>query len=79
MQSGAEYKNELSFKGSKIRELKELFDMLLRAPKVEMNLKQINGNDAFIECEVTGTQASLYRHFDYTLKAKITNTGNFKL
>ena len=79
VQSGAEYKNELSFKGSKIRELKELFDMLLRAPKVEMNLKQINGNDAFIECEVTGTQASLYRHFDYTLKAKITNTGNFKL
>lgn len=79
VQSGAEYKNELSFKGSKIRELKELFDMLLRAPKVEMNLKQINGNDVFIECEVTGSQASLYRSFDYTLKAKITNTGNFKL
>lgn len=79
VQSDADYKKELSFKGSKIRELKELFDMLLRAPKVEMNLKQLNGNDVFIECEVTGSQASLLRSFDYTLKAKIANSGNFKL
>lgn len=79
VQSDAEYKQELGFKGSKIRELKELFDMLLRAPKVEMNLKQLNGNDVFIECEVTGSQASMLRSFDYTLKAKITNSGNFKL
>jgi hypothetical protein len=79
VQSDVDYKKELSFKGSKIRELKELFDMLLRAPKVEMNLKQLNGNDVFIECEVTGSQASLLRSFDYTLKAKITNSGNFRL
>jgi hypothetical protein len=79
VQSDVEYKNEISFKGSKIKQLKELFDMLLRAPKVEMNLKQLNGNDVFIECEVTGSQASLMRSFDYTLKAKITNSGNFNL
>ncbi len=79
VQSDAEYKKEFSFKGTKIKELKELYDMLLRAPKVEMNLKQLNGNDVFIECEVTGSQASLMRSFDYNLKAKITNSGNFKL
>lgn len=79
VQSDVDYKKEISFKGSKIRELKELFDMMLRAPKVEMNLKQLNGNDVFIECEVTGSQASLLRSFDYTLKAKIANSGNFKL
>jgi len=77
VQSKSEYKKEISFKGSKIKELKELFDMLLRAPKVEMNLKQLNGNDVFIECEITGTSAGLFRTFDYMLKAKITNTGNF--
>jgi len=53
--------------------------MMLRAPKIEMNLKQLNGNDIFIECEVTGSQASLMRSFDYILKAKIVNSGNFKL
>lgn len=79
VQSAGDYKNEISFKGSKIKELKELFDMLLRAPKVEINLKQLNGNDVFIECEVTGSQASLARSFDYTLRAKITNSGNFNL
>ncbi len=79
VQSDVDYKKEIGFKGTKIKQLKELFDMLLRAPKVEMNLKQLNGNDVFIECEVTGSQASLMRTFDYTLKAKITNSGNFKL
>jgi hypothetical protein len=79
VQSGGEYKNELALKGSKIIKLKELYDMLLRAPKVEMNLKQLNGNDLFIECEVTGNAAPMLRTFDYTLKAKISNTGNFKL
>jgi hypothetical protein len=79
VQSGSEYKNEVTFKGSKIKELRELFDMMLRSPKIEMNLKQVNGNDVFIECEVTGSVASLVRSFDYNLKAKITNTGNFKL
>lgn len=79
VQSDADYKKELSFKGAKIRELKELFDQLLRSPKIEMNLKQYNGNDVFIECEVTGSSASLMRHFDYTLKARISNSGNFKL
>lgn len=79
VQSDVEYKNELTFKGSKIAQLKELFDMLLRSPKIEMNLKQINGNDLFIECEVTGSAASQPRTFDYQLKAKITNSGNFKL
>jgi len=79
VQADVDYKKEISLKGSKIIELKELFDMLLRAPKVEMNLKQLNGNDVFIECEVTGSQASLARTFDYTLKAKISNSGNFKL
>jgi len=53
--------------------------MLLRSPKVEMNLKQLNGNDVFIECEVTGVAAKQYRTFDFQLKAKITNSGNFKL
>lgn len=79
VQSGADYSNELTLKGTKIKDLKELFDMLLRSPKVEMNLKQVNGNDVFVECEVTGSVAAQYRVFDYLLKAKITNTGNFKL
>lgn len=79
VQSDVDYSNSISFKGSKIIQLKELFDMLLRSPKVEMNLKQINGNDVFIECELTGTSADLHRSFDYQLKAKITNSGNFKL
>lgn len=79
VQAGSDYKNEISFKGSKIKELHELFDMLLRSPKVEMNLKQINGNDVFIECEVTGSAAKQYRTFDFQLKAKITNSGNFTL
>lgn len=79
VQSGSDYSKVISFKGSKIKQLKELFDMLLRAPKVEMNLKQMNGNDVFIECEVTGSQAELARSFDYTLRAKITNSGNFNL
>jgi len=79
VQSDVDYSNSISFKGSKIIQLKELFDMLLRSPKVEMNLKQINGNDVFIECELTGTAADLHRSFDYQLKAKITNSGNFKL
>lgn len=79
VQSDVDYKKEIGFKGTKIKQLKELFDMLLRAPKIEMNLKQLNGNDVFIECEVTGAQASLMRSFDYTLKAKIANSGNFKL
>lgn len=79
VQSGSVYKNEISFKGSKIKELHELFDMLLRSPKVEMNLKQLNGNDVFIECEVTGTAAKQHRTFDFQLRAKITNSGNFKL
>lgn len=79
VQSDVDYKKEIGFKGTKIKQLKELFDMMLRAPKIEMNLKQLNGNDVFIECEVTGAQASLMRSFDYTLKAKIVNSGNFKL
>lgn len=79
VQSDVDYKKEISFKGSKIKQLKMLFDMLLRAPKIEMNLKQLNGNDVFIECEVTGSQASLLRTFDYTLKATIKNSGNFRL
>lgn len=79
VQSDVDYKKEIGFKGTKIKQLKELFDMMLRAPKIEMNLKQLNGNDVFIECEVTGSQASLMRSFDYTLKAKIVNSGNFKL
>lgn len=79
VQSNSEYKQELIFKGSKIINLKELFDMMLRAPKIEMNLKQINGNDVFIECEITGSTAVLSRTFDYNLKAKITNSGNFRL
>lgn len=79
VQAGSDYKNELNFKGSKIKELHELFDMMLRSPKIEMNLKQINGNDVFIECEVTGVAAKQYRTFDFQLKAKITNSGNFKL
>lgn len=79
VQSGSDYSNIINCKGSKIKQLKELFDMMLRAPKVEMNLKQLNGNDVFIECEVTGSQADLARSFDYTLRAKIMNSGNFNL
>jgi hypothetical protein len=79
VQSNSDYKNEITFKGSKIKQLKELFDMMLRAPKTEMNLKQINGNDVFIECEVTGSVAVQSRAFDFQLKAKITNSGNFRL
>jgi hypothetical protein len=78
-QSGGDYKSEITFKGSKILDLHELFDMLLRSPKVEMNLKQLNGNDLFVECEVTGSAAKQALVFDFTLKAKITNSGNFKL
>jgi hypothetical protein len=79
VQSNSDYKNELKFKGSKNIALKELFQFLLRSPKVEMNLKELNGNDFFIECEVTGISADQYLTFDYSLTAKITNSGNFKL
>lgn len=79
VQSGSDYKNELTFKGSKIKELRDLFDMMLRAPKLEMNLKQINGNDFFIECEITANVASLHLNFEYQMKAKIVNSGNFTL
>ena len=79
VQSDTDYKKQLEFKGSKIINLKENFDFLLRSPKVEMNLKQINGNDVFIECEVTGNSADRYTHFDFNLTAKINNTQNFKL
>jgi len=79
VQSDVDYKSELSFKGSKLIQLKELFDMMLRSPKVEMNLKQLNDNDVFIECEVSGSSASRRQTFDFTLSAKITNSGNFKL
>lgn len=79
VQSDSEYKNQIAFKGSKIIGLKENFDFLLRSPKIEMNLKQLNGNDVFIECEVLGTAADRYTHFDFTLTAKITNSQNFKL
>lgn len=79
VQSGGEYKNELTFKGIKSAYLKDLFSMMLRAPKIEMNMKQINANDVFVECEVTGSKADRYSHYDYVLKAKITNSGNFTL
>lgn len=79
VQSGAEYKTSLEFKGSKMASLKENFDMLLRSPKVEMNLKQLNGNDLFIECNVTGKIADQFTTFDFNLKAEIANSGNFKL
>jgi hypothetical protein len=79
VQSDSDYKNTIEFKGTKIGKLKELFDMLLRSPKVEMNLKQINGNDLFIECNVTGSIADQFTVFDFKLKAEISNSGNFKL
>lgn len=79
VQSDVDYKAELNFKGGKLIVLRELFDMLLSSPKVEMNLKNLNGNDFFIECEVTGTCAPQHATFDYTLKAKIANSGNFRL
>lgn len=79
VQSGVTYKNDLILKGSKIMVLYELYDMMLRSPKIEMNLKQLNGNDVFIECEVTGSAAKQYRTFDFQLTASITNGGNFKL
>lgn len=79
VQSDSEYKNELKFKGSKNIQLKELFQFLLRSPKVEMNLKELNGNDLFIECEVVGSSADQYLTFDFNITAKISNTGNFKL
>jgi len=79
VQSGSDYKNTIEFKGSKIGKLKENFDMLLRSPKVEMNMKQLNGNDLFIECNVSGSAADQFTTFDFKLKAEINNTGNFKL
>jgi hypothetical protein len=75
VQSGGEYKRDISFKGNKIIILKELFTMLLRSPKIEMNL----GEGIYIECEISGSSASRYTHFDYQMKATIKNTGNFKL
>jgi len=79
VQSSSEFSNKLEFSGIKIIELKPLFSDLLRSPKIEMNLKQLNGNDYFIETEVTGTSADQYTHFDFKLSATIKNTGNFKL
>lgn len=79
VQSDSDYKTQMEFKGSKIIGLKQNFEFLLRSPKVEMNLKQINGNDVFIECEVTGNAADRFTHFDFSLTAKITNAQNFKL
>lgn len=79
VQSGADYLATIDFKGTKIAALKENFDLLLRSPKVEINLKSLNGNDLFIECEVTGSAADRYTHFDFALTAKIKNTSNFAL
>ena len=71
VQASAEYNNEFSFKGSKMIELQELFEDLLRSPKVEVNMKQVNGNDFFIEAELTGSKANQMLTFDYILKLKI--------
>ena len=71
VQSSSDYSRSLKFQGSKIIDLKENFDMLLKSQKVEMNLKKINGNDFFIECEVTGSVADRYTAFDFLLTAKI--------
>lgn len=71
VQSNSDYAVTLKFQGSKIIDLKENFDMLLRSEKVEMNLKKINGNDLFIECEVTGSVADRYTAFDFLLTAKL--------
>jgi hypothetical protein len=79
VQSSSDYKNTLQFQGSKIIKLKENFQYLLRSPKVEMNLKQLNGNDVFIECEVSGSSVDQYTNFDFNLTAVIKNTQNFKL
>lgn len=79
VQSDNEYKNGLAFSGSKIIGLKQNFDFLLRSPKIEMNLKEYNGNDIFIECEIVGSSADRFTNFDYKLTAKISNSGNFKL
>lgn len=79
VQYRSEYKSELKFKGSKNIKLKELFSMLLRSPKVEINLKQINGNDFFIECDIQGSMTDTYLTYEYNLTAKIENTGNFNL
>lgn len=71
VQSDSDFSTSLKFQGSKIIDLKENFKNLLRSPKVEMNLKMINGNDNFIECEVTGSLADRYRTFDFLLTAKL--------
>lgn len=71
VQSNSDYSRTLKFQGSKIIDLKENFDMLLKSEKVEMNLKMINGNDYFVECEVTGSVADRYTAFDFLLTAKI--------
>lgn len=78
-QSKSDYKNTIDFSGIKNIKLKELFSELLRSPKIEINLKKINENDFFIECEVVGSSADQYTHFDYKLTANINNSGNFKL
>ena len=70
IQASSEYKKEISLKGSKNISLLELFDNLLQSPKVEVNLKEVNGNDYFIEVEVTGNLAKQRLSFDYILKLK---------
>lgn len=71
VQSSSDYSRTLKFKGSKVIDLKENFDLLLKSEKVEMNMKKINGNDYFIECEVTGSVADRYNAFDFLLTAKL--------
>ena len=79
VQANSEYKKTIEFSGSKIIQLKELFSDMLKAPKIEVNFKVINGNDFFIECELTGSSADRYTHFDYKLTASIDLPDNFRL
>lgn len=75
IQSNSDYKKTIDFSGSKIIQLKDLFSELLKSPKVEVLINQ----NYFSECEVTGTSADRYTHFDYKLTIKIDGNDNFKL
>lgn len=79
VQASTESRTVLQFKGSKIAALKETFGHLLRSPKIEMNLSQINGNGFFVECEISGSSADRYTHFDFNIMATFKNSDTFRL
>jgi hypothetical protein len=69
----------MNFEGIKVIALSESFTQLLQSPKIEINLKELTGNDFFIEVEITGNKSDRFNVFEYNLSAKLSSNKNFVL